>query len=112
MAWCRAVPAGLDLAGPDRAAVDAPAEPAEDGAARCPQPAALAPGQHGAPWPLAGFRLACRGRTRMALDGLDEHARKLLERTSAPALTVVHHWTGSNDLVLDVPAGEVSEGET
>jgi hypothetical protein len=24
---------------------------------------------------------------------------------------VVHHWTGSNDLVLDVPAGEVSEGE-
>lgn len=90
-----------------------PAEPAEDGAAPVPAtPLRLrldSTVRHG---PLAGFRLAAAVvETRMALDGLDEHARKLLERTSAPTLTVVHHWTGSNDLVLDVPAGEVSEGE-
>lgn len=90
-----------------------PAEPAEEGATPVPAtPLRLrldSTVRHG---PLAGFKLAAAVvETRMALDGLDEPARKLLERTSAPTLTVVHHWTGSNDLLLDVPAGEVSEGD-
>ncbi len=90
-----------------------PAEPAEEGATPVPAtPLRLrldSTVRHG---PLAGFKLAAAVvETRMALDGLDEQARKLLERTSAPTLTVVHHWTGSNDLLLEVPAGEVAEGD-
>jgi len=62
--------------------------------------------------PLVGARMAAAVvDTRMVLDGIDDSVRQLFTKASAPTLTTVHHFSGSNDLTLELPAGELGEGD-
>lgn len=59
--------------------------------------------------PLAGWRLAAAVvETRItAVDGVDDAVRKAFDKVSTPTLTTVRNLTGSHDIALAWPAGEV-----
>lgn len=63
--------------------------------------------------PLAGWRLAAAViETRVAsVEGVDDKMRKTFAKVSAPTLTTVRNLTGSHDIAVAWPAGEVGEGE-
>lgn len=63
--------------------------------------------------PLAGWRLAAAVvETRIAtVEGVDDSVRKAFAKVSAPTLTTVRNLTGSHDIALAWPAGEVGDGE-
>lgn len=62
--------------------------------------------------PVVGARLAAAVvDTHLEFEGLDDNIRQLFAKTSAPTLTTVHHFTGGNDLTLELPAGELAEGD-
>lgn len=63
--------------------------------------------------PLAGWRLAAAVvETRVAsVEGVDDNVRKAFAKVSAPTLTTVRNLTGSHDIALAWPAGEVGDGE-
>ena len=63
--------------------------------------------------PLAGARVAgAVVQTRFSADGMDDRARGMLARASAPTLTTVRHLTGGVELTFSLPAGELgTEGE-
>ena len=62
--------------------------------------------------PLAGWRLASAVvETRLgAIDGVDDSVRKAFAKVQAPTLTTVRSLTGSHDIALAWPAGEVGDG--
>ncbi|MGE8319921.1 MAG: YdgA family protein [Comamonas sp.] len=60
--------------------------------------------------PFAGGRLAsAASESRFALQGLDDKSRQALAKATAPTLTSVHHFTGSRDVQVLLPAGEISD---
>ncbi len=62
--------------------------------------------------PLAGGTLAAAVvESRFALEGLDAKAGTLLAKAQAPTLTTVHGLTGSHNMKLIVPAGELGDEE-
>ncbi len=63
--------------------------------------------------PLAGWRLAAAVvETRVSnVEGMDDTMRKAFAKVSAPTLTTVRSLTGSHDITLAWPAGEVGDGE-
>jgi uncharacterized protein YdgA (DUF945 family) len=63
--------------------------------------------------PLAGWRLAAAVvETRVSnVEGVDDTVRKAFAKVSAPTLTTVRSLTGSYDIALAWPAGEVGDGE-
>lgn len=101
-----------------------PADDAEDESEEADKPAAAASAappqpiritientvRHG---PLAGWRLAAAVvETRVsAIDGVDDTMRKAFEKVSSPTLTTVRNLTGSHDIALAWPAGEVGYGQ-
>ena len=62
--------------------------------------------------PLAGGQLAAAwAESHFALEGLDDNSRQALAKATAPTLTTVHRFTGSHDMRLLLPAGEIGDGE-
>ncbi len=63
--------------------------------------------------PLAGWRLAAAVvETRVSnVEGVDDTVRKAFAKVSSPTLTTVRSLTGSHDIALAWPAGEVGDGE-
>ena len=62
--------------------------------------------------PLAGGQLAAAwAESHFALEGLDDNSRQALAKATAPILTTVHRFTGSHDMRLLLPAGEIGDGE-
>lgn len=62
--------------------------------------------------PLAGGQLAAAwAESHFALEGLDDNSRQALAKATAPTLTTVHRFTGSHELRLLLPSGEIGDGE-
>ena len=62
--------------------------------------------------PLAGGQLAAAwAESHFALEGMDDNSRQALAKATAPTLTTVHRFTGSHDMRLLLPAGEIGDGE-
>ena len=62
--------------------------------------------------PLVGMRLvAAETESRFSMDGLDASAKQQWAQMSAPTVTTVHHVSGSHDLDVAMPAGEISDQE-
>ncbi len=60
--------------------------------------------------PLPGARLAAAAvDTRFALEGMDEPMRQALAQAEGPRLATVHHFDGSSDLHLRLPAGTIAD---
>lgn len=62
--------------------------------------------------PLAGWRLAAAViETRLgAVEGVSDGMRQAFAKVSAPTVTTVRRFTGSHDIVLAWPAGEIGDG--
>lgn len=63
--------------------------------------------------PLAGWRLAAAVvETQVtAVEGLDASVREAFAKVSTPTLTTVRNFTGSHNITLAWPAGELGDGQ-
>lgn len=58
--------------------------------------------------PLAGLHLAAAVvENRFSLEGLDASTQQMLSKASAPTMTSVHHLSGTQEVMLSLPSGEV-----
>lgn len=86
--------------------------PSDDGSQPAPQPLRVVVNSAVRHGPLAGGHIAAAVvDSHFALEGLDDKATALLAKASAPTLTTVHGLTGSHDMQLLVPAGEMGDEE-
>lgn len=98
---------------PPAAEEDELAEGGDAAPAAAPQPIRITVDNTVRHGPLAGWRLAAAVvETRIGtVEGVDDSMRKAFAKVSSPTLTTVRNLTGSHDIALAWPAGEVGDGE-